>query len=131
MALEMQELSGSSDGEQLDLEVPDSEIARALNQPNNVDDNEAGPRTPNRPSRARSALRTFGLMFAIVGVIAALGFIFYGQRERDIEQAHLVEELKQVETFVQYLPDEEPLDELAAATLKITDPPPMKGITTP
>ncbi len=123
MALELQDLSGSSssDGEQLDFEIPDTEIARALGMP--VDE-EAAPARQG-PSRVRFALKTAGALFFFVAVVAAMGFIFYGEREREIEQDHLAEELRMVETFVQYMPEEEAPVELVAATLKTTDPPPM------
>lgn len=121
MAFELQDLSTSSgsDGD-VDFDVPDTEIARALNQPE-----EVGDVATERPSRWRFALKTMGIMFAVLGVIAALGFIFNVQHENELDQVQLKEELHQVEVFVQYFPDKEPLDDLSEETLKTTDPPPM------
>lgn len=125
MALEMQDLSSSSSSDidrldQSDFEVGDTEIARALGQ------EVEHVRAPGR-SRVHTAFRALGVLMLVVGVIAALGFIFLGERERDIEQKELYDELKQVEIFVQYMPEEEllPFEEVDGATLKTTDPPPM------
>ena len=100
--------------------MEDTEIARALGLP--VDEAPA-PRSSS--SRLRFVVKAAGTLFFFVAVVAALGFIFYGERERDIEQEHLVQELHMVESFVQYMPEELPAEELLDDTLKTTDPPPM------
>ena len=125
MAFEMQELSSSSSSDidrldQSDFEVGDSEIVRALSQPQL----ENLPRAAGR-SRFHTAFRAFGVLLLVVGVVAALGFIFYGERERVVEQQQqLYDELKQVEIFVQYIPEAE-FEELDGDALKMTDPPPI------
>lgn len=117
MAFELQELSTSSSASEgeLDLEVPDTEIARALSQP-------VGS-VSSRPGRGGRALRIFGTLLVVVGVIAALGFMFYGEREHTLEETRLADELQRVEAFVQY--DVLLAGEEDPATLKTTDPPPM------
>lgn len=129
MVLDMQELSSnsSSDGEfidRTDFELPDTEIARALGQPTYEEMQRV---VPASPSRWRRALTVAGTMFLVVGVLAAMGFIFYGEREISDEQQQLRDELFQVESFVQYEPEllVLPEEELADVTLKTTDPPPM------
>lgn len=122
MEFEMQELSTSSGSEidASDLEVADSEIVRALHTP------DPQTRPVSSHSRVHTAVRAVGMLFLVVAVIGALGFIFYSQREQELEQRELFDELKMVESFVQYEPEVLPVEgDLDAIALKTTDPPPM------
>jgi hypothetical protein len=130
MALEMQDLSGSSSdgdsqseyditGNASEYSVSDVEIAQALHG------NEAAPAKITGPSRLWQAVRFIGIMVAVVGMIAAAGYIFYDGQIQHVEQERLSEELKMVEAFVQYEPETIVyVEELPEGTLKITDPPP-------
>lgn len=119
----MQELStsSSSDGERSEYDIRDREIAQSLR----VDEESIIPVPPSR-SRVRTALRGFGLLMMVVGVVAAFGFIFYGGMEEHNERTRLEAELKQVEAFVQYEPEEVVFveEDFSDDTLVMIAPPP-------
>lgn len=129
MALEMQDLSGSSsDGERQfeydvtndtnEYTVSDVEIAQALHG------QEVTSGNPSK-SRLRQAVRFIGIMVAVMGMIAAAAFIFYNGQVQHVEQEKLAEELKLVEAFVQYDPETIVyVEELPEGTLNMIDPPP-------
>lgn len=124
MDLELQELStnSSSDGERSEYDIRDHEIVEALRAGEEI----MAP-APQRPSRVWTVARGFGMLMLVVGVVAALGFIFYDGQQTQKEQQHLIEEMKQIEAFVQFEPEEVVFveEEFSGDTLKITDPPPM------